>query len=121
MNIIRVATDGWNFEEEGGGFFTPFGGNVLNDIHPAQGTLFEHFDADDVERRFAAMQAFGLNVLRQPLGINQVFDARQGLKAEGMRHWQRFIALAEQYGVRVMPVGGYLGFERLVRCRVARG
>ncbi len=109
MNIIRVATDGWNFQEEGGGFFTPFGGNVLNDVHPAQGTLFDHFDAEDVERRFAAMQAFGLNVLRQPLGINHVFDAQHGLKAEGMRHWQRFIALAAQYGVRVMPVGGYLG------------
>lgn len=109
MQLIRVATDGWNFVEEGGGYFTPFGGNILNDIHPAQGTLFDHFDADDVERRFAAMQAFGLNMVRQPIGVNHVFDAQSGLKAEGMRHWRRFIELAEQYGVRLMPVGGYLG------------
>jgi len=109
MKLIHVATDGWNFQEEGGSFFTPFGGNILNDVHPGQGTLFDHFVADDVERRFAAMQTFGLNTLRQPIGVNHVYDAGTGLKAEGMRNWTCFISLAEQYGVRVMPVGGYLG------------
>jgi hypothetical protein len=109
MHRIRVATDGWNFEDEAGAPFTPFGGNVLNDVHPVKGTLFDRFDADDVERRFAAMQSIGLNTLRQPIGVNHVFDAATGLKADGMRHWETFIGLAERYGVRLMPVGGYLG------------
>lgn len=109
MQLIHVAPDRWNFIEDGGGYFLPLGGNVLNDQHPAQGTLFDHFDADDVERRLAAMQAIGLNVLRQPIGVNHVFTPFTGLLAEGMRHWERFLALAEQYGVRVMPVGGYVG------------
>ncbi|MHB0934807.1 MAG: beta-galactosidase [Armatimonadota bacterium] len=109
MKLIHVAPDRWNFEDEDGVFFTPFGANVLTPQHPVQGTLFDHFDADDVERRFAAMQAFGLNTLRQPIGVNTVFDPRTGLKVEGMRHWHRFMELAEQCDVRLIPVGGYLG------------
>ena len=109
MKLLRVAADHWNFIDEDGLFFTPFGGNVLNDVHPGQGTLFDCFDADDVERRFAVMQEYGLNMLRQPIGVNHLFDIRSGLKADGMRQWQTFIALAERYGVRLMPVGGYLG------------
>jgi len=109
MHLLRVATDQWNFEDEHGQYFTPFGGNVLNDLHPAQGTLFARFDVDDVERRFAAMQAYGVNTLRQPIGVNHVFASTTGLKAEGMRNWERFLELAVHYDVRLMPVGGYLG------------
>ena len=46
MKPIRIAADRWNFEYAGTGeFFTPLGGNMLNDQHPGQGTLFERFDA----------------------------------------------------------------------------
>lgn len=109
MHLIHVAPDGWNFLDEAGQYFTPFGGNILNDEHPGDGVLFSHFDADDVERRFARMQEYGLNCLRQPLGVNQVYRAGEGLLAEGMRNWHTFISLAERYGVRLMPVGGYPG------------
>jgi hypothetical protein len=109
MRLIHVAPDRWNFQEDGGAFFTPFGGNILNDVHPVHGTLFDHFDAEDCTRRFAAMQACGLNVLRQPIGVNHVYAPGQGLLAEGMRQWEAFLTLAAAHGVRVMPVGGYLG------------
>lgn len=109
MKLVHVAPDRWNFQDEDGQFVVPFGGNMLNDEHPGEGTLFAHFDADDCEHRFAAMQSVGLNCLRQAIGVNQVYDVRTGLKAEGMRNWETFIALAEQYGIRLMPVGGYLG------------
>lgn len=109
MQRIRVAGDRWNFELADGTAFTPFGANVLNDMHPGQGNLFQDFDAADVERRFAAMEAVGLNVLRQPIGVNEVYDPKRGLKARGMRNWRRFAELAERHGVWLMPVGGYLG------------
>lgn len=109
MQLVRVAADRWNFQDEDGHYIFPLGGNMLNDEHPGAGTLFSHFDVDDCERRFAAMQGIGLNCLRQAIGVNEVYDVQTGLKAEGMRNWQRFIALAEQYGIRLMPVGGYLG------------
>lgn len=105
---VRVATDGWNFETYDGTPIVPLGGNVLNDVHPGQGTLFQRFDAEDVERRFAAMAEVGLNCLRQPIGTNEVFDYDKGeLIPEGIDHWERFLELAERYGVYLMPVGGY--------------
>ncbi len=45
MKTVRVAADRWNFETADGAFVTPLGGNMLNDEHPGQGTLFDDFDA----------------------------------------------------------------------------
>ena len=87
----------------------PLGGNILNDQHPGQGTLFQKFDADDCDRRFGVMADLGLNCLRQAIGVNQVYDPAKGLKAEGLKNWDKFIALAEKHGVYLMPVGGYIG------------
>lgn len=110
MRRVRVAGDRWNFElEESGEFITPLGGNILDDQHPAQGTLFRHFDAQDCERRFHVMAELGLNCLRQAIGVNEVFDPKMGLKAEGLKNWDTFIGLAEKHGIYLMPVGGYLG------------
>ncbi len=109
MKAVRVAVDRWNFETSDGQFITPLGGNMLDDQHPGQGTLFQHFDAADCDRRFGIMAELGLNCVRQAIGVNQVFDPINGLKAEGMKHWDIFIGLAEKHGVYLMPVGGYLG------------
>lgn len=88
---------------------TPVGGNMLNDQHPVQGTLFQRFDAGDCDRRLGLMADLGLNCLRQAIGVNEVFDPAAGLKAEGLRNWDTFIGLAEKHGIYLMPVGGYLG------------
>ncbi|MDP6381009.1 MAG: beta-galactosidase, partial [Phycisphaerae bacterium] len=110
MERVRVAPDRWNFQlADSGKFVSPIGANILNDQHPGSGTLFDHFDVDDCERRFAAMAEIGLNCLRQAIGTNNVFDPKTGLKAEGLKNWDTFIALAEKYGVYLMPVGGYIG------------
>jgi hypothetical protein len=109
MKPVRVAADRWNFETADGTPITPLGGNILNDQHPGQGTLFQNFDADDVDRRLGLMAEIGLNCLRQAIGVNEVFDAQSGLKAEGMKNWDTFIRLAEKHGIYLMPVGGYLG------------
>lgn len=110
MEKVRVAKDRWNFELEGSGrFISPIGGNILNDEHPGQGTLFDHFDAADCDRRLGIMADLGLNCLRQAIGVNRVFDPRTGLKADGMKHWDVFISLAEKHGIYLMPVGGYIG------------
>jgi hypothetical protein len=110
MKRVRVASDGWNFELEGSGEpVTPVGGNILDGLHPGQGTLFQRFDAADCDRRLGAMAELGLNCLRQAIGVNEVFDPGSGLKAAGMRNWDAFIRLAEKRGIWLMPVGGYLG------------
>jgi hypothetical protein len=110
MKRVRVAADRWNFELDGTGeFISPIGGNILNDEHPVQGTLFRHFDARDCDRRFGLMAELGLNCLRQAIGVNEVFDPKSGLKAQGLNNWDTFIGLAEKHGVYLMPVGGYLG------------
>jgi len=109
MKNVRVAADRWNFETSDGEFITPLGGNILNDQHPAQGTLFQEFNADDVDRRLGIMAEQGLNCVRQAIGVNQVFDPETGLKAEGMKNWDTFIGLAEKHGIYLMPVGGYIG------------
>ena len=110
MKRVRVAADHWNFELEGSGdFITPLGGNMLNDKHPAQGTLFQHFEAADCDCRFGLMADLGLNCLRQAIGVNEVFDPATGLKAQGLKNWDVFMDLAEKHGVYLMPVGGYLG------------
>ena len=90
-------------------YITPVGGNMLNDQHPSQGTLFQNYDKQDVERRFAAMQGLDLNCLRQAIGVNEVFDPTTCLRADGMHHWGHSIQTAEKYGVYLMPVGGYIG------------
>jgi hypothetical protein len=109
MKPVRVAADRWNFETAPGEYISPIGGNVLNDQHPVTGTLFDAFDADDVDRRLGAMAGVGLNCLRQPIGVNTVFDPATGLKADGLRNWDTFIGLCEKHGVYLMPVGGYVG------------
>jgi hypothetical protein len=107
---VRVAADRWNFERESTGeFISPIGGNMLNDEHPGQGTLFRHFDAADCDRQFSIMAEIGLNCLRQAIGVNEVFDPKTGLKAQGLKNWDTFIGLAEKHGVYLMPVGGYIG------------
>lgn len=55
------------------------------------------------------MADLGLNCLRQAIGVNEVYDARQGLKAQGLKNWDIFIGMAEKHGIYLMPVGGYLG------------
>lgn len=110
MNRVTIAADRWNFQLEGSGrYITPLGGNMLNDEHPAGGTLFRRFDAADCDRRFGRMAELGLNCLRQAVGINEVFSAETGLRAEGLKNWDTFIGLAEKHGVYLMPVGGYVG------------
>jgi hypothetical protein len=110
MRRIRIAADRWNFElEETGEFVTPLGGNILDDQHPAVGTLFQKFDEEDCNRRFGTMAELGLNCLRQAIGVNEVFDPKAGLKCEGLKNWDTFIGLAEKHGVYLMPVGGYVG------------
>ena len=110
MQRVRVAADRWNFELAGSGeAIVPLGGNILNDQHPAQGTLFDQFNAADVDRRLAIMRDGGLNCLRQAIGVNRLFDPARGLKADGLRNWDTFIALAEKRGIYLMPVGGYIG------------
>jgi len=109
LKPVSVSTDGWNFVTSDGSYVSPIGGNMLNDQHPGQGTLFDEFDLADVEKRFAAMQELGLNCLRQAIGVNRVFDPKTGLKAEGMKNWDAFIECADKHGVYLMPVGGYVG------------
>ena len=110
MKTVRVAADRWNFELDGTGeFITPIGGNMLNDQHPGQGTLFDNFDAADCDRRFGIMAQSGLNCLRQAIGVNHVFDPQTGLKAVGLKNWDTFIGMAEKHGVYLMAVGGYIG------------
>jgi len=109
MKPVRVSPDRWNFETSDGAFITPLGGNLLNDQHPAQGTLFQEFDAADCDRRFGIMADLGLNCVRQAIGVNEVFDPATGLKAAGMKNWDTFIGLAEKHGIYLMPVGGYIG------------
>jgi hypothetical protein len=111
MRRIRVAPDRWNFELEGsnGEFISPLGGNILDDQHPGEGTLFQHFVEEDCDRRLGLMADLGLNCLRQAIGVNEVFDAEAGLKAEGLKNWDAFIDLAVKHGIYLMPVGGYLG------------
>ena len=109
MKPVRVAADRWNFETAPGEYIVPLGGNILNHQHPAQGTLFDHFDKDDCDRRFGIMADIGLNCLRQAIGVNAVFDVATGLKHQGLKNWDTFIALAEKHGIYLMPVGGYIG------------
>ena len=110
MKRICVAPDGWNFELEGTGeSVTPLGGNILDERHPGQGTLFQRFDAADCDRRLGLMAELGLNCLRQAIGVNEVFDLACGLKPAGLKNWDTFIGLAEKHGIWLMPVGGYLG------------
>lgn len=109
MQSVRVAADRWNFETAPGQYISPIGGNILNDQHPDRGTLFQHFDAADCDRRLGLMASLGLNCLRQAIGVNEVFDPQSGLKAQGLKNWDTFIGLAEKHGIYLMPVGGYVG------------
>ena len=105
MRRIRVAADRWNFELEGSGgeFITPLGGNILSDQHPGEGTLFQNFNEKDCDRRLGLMAELGLNCLRQAIGVNEVFEPKKGLKAEGLKHWDTFMSLAEKHGIYLMP------------------
>ena len=110
MRRVHVDSDHWNFTLEGTGeTISPIGGNIVNDQHPGQGTVFDRWNAADVDRRLGLMAELGMNCLRQAIGINRVFDARTGLKAEGLRNWDAFLGLCERHGIYVMAVGGYPG------------
>ena len=109
MKPVSVAPDRWNFQTSDGEFISPLGGNILNDVHPALGTLFTNFDARECDWRLGLMSELGLNCLRQAIGVNEVFDPQVGLKKDGLKNWDTFIALCEKHGIYLMPVGGYIG------------
>jgi hypothetical protein len=68
MRRIRIAADRWNFELEGGNgeFISPLGGNILDDQHPGEGTLFENFVEKDCDRRLGLMADLGIYL--RPVG-----------------------------------------------------
>lgn len=111
MKPVSVAPDRWNFITSDGVYVTPLGGNILDDIHPGQGTFFQNFDAADCDRRLGLMADLGLNCLRQAIGVNEVFDPVAGLRSAGMKNWDAFIFLAEKHGIYLMPVGGVSWWE----------
>lgn len=110
LKAVHVSSDRWNFQTiPDGAPISPIGGNILNEEHPGVGTLFTHFDEQEIDFRLGRMAEIGLNCLRQALGINQVYHPDTGLKAEGMKNWDRLLELADKHGIYLMPVGGYIG------------
>ena len=102
---IRVAADGLCLERPDGTPFLPFG---VNYFWPGTGwapKIWKRFDPVQVEQDFRRMKQLGVNCVRVFLSYGSFFREPDRLDAKGLRKFDRFLAIAEKYGIYVHPTG----------------
>lgn len=108
MGFIRVAQNGWNFEDAATGApFVPIGTNYCAVIDKTGFPLFgidEHTEADGVaeaRRAFARLADLGLNVVRTWLEPDIFFPVGRRLDPAAAGKLDALIVAAREHGIRL--------------------
>ncbi|MDG3003606.1 beta-galactosidase [Paludisphaera mucosa] len=105
MARVQVAVGKSAFVTSGGEPFTPFG---LTYFRPETGwapQVWKTFDPDATRADFMRMKAMGVNVVRVFLTLGSFLPERGRIDPEALAKLDRFLAIAEEAGIRVHPTG----------------
>ena len=102
---IRVAQNGQGFETSEGRPFVPFG---VNYFRPGTGwapQLWKTFDETAFRADFSLMKEAGVNCVRVFLTYGSFMNEKGKVDPEGLRKFDLFLNIAEEYGIYVHPTG----------------
>lgn len=102
---IRVDAARGCFLTEDGRPFVPFG---VNYFRPGTGwapQVWKRFDAEAVREDFRRMKEYGVNCVRVFLTYDSFYREPGKLELFGLERWEKFLEIAEQFGIYVHPTG----------------
>jgi hypothetical protein len=102
---IRIAAGGRTFVTEAGKPFVPMG---VNYYRPGTGwapQVWKQFDAGATGRDFARLRELGANCARVFISFGSFYAKPGALDEEGLKKFDRFLAMAEEAGLYVHPTG----------------
>ena len=102
---IRVAADHRGFVADDGTPFVPWG---VTYYHPGTGwapQVWKQFNAETTQRDFVRMKDLGVNCVHVFLSYGSFFMDSDGLMAEGLEKFDKFLAIAEAARIYVHPTG----------------
>jgi len=102
---ILIAEDGRSFKTEDGKPYVPFG---VNYFRPGTGwapQIWRTFDETAFREDFALMQEIGVNCVRVFLTYGSFLTEKGKVDPEGLAKFDKFLAIAEDYGIYVHPTG----------------
>ncbi len=101
---VRVSADGSGFVV-GGMPWYPFGCNYFDPHVGWPPKLWQQFDAEKVESHFRVMRGLGVNVVRVFLTAQSFFPAPPNLDPSALQKFDKMLAIARRYGIRLHPTG----------------
>ncbi len=105
-NFIRVAEDGWTFEESLSGTpFIPAGCNYYNADTGWPPRLWSRFDTTALKRDFARMREVGINAIRVWLQWSPFMPERGKLSSRALDQLSALLLMAKGSGIRVNLTG----------------
>lgn len=102
--FVRVAADGRTFTVNGK-VWHPFGCNYFDPHVGWAPKLWQKFDAEEIEKHFRIMRDLGVNVVRVFLTAQSFYPKPPKLDPEGLKKFDKLLAIARRYGIRVHPTG----------------
>jgi len=101
---VRISEDRRGFAV-GGVPWYPFGCNYFDPYVGWPPKLWQRFDAEKVESHFRVMRGLGVKVVRVFLTAQSFFPEPPDLQKDGLEKFDRMLAIARRYGIRVHPTG----------------
>ena len=116
QGFVRIAPDGRGFAVDGKPWH-PFGCNYFDPHVGWAPKLWQRFDAEKVESHFRIMRDLGVNVVRVFLTAQSFFPEPPNLEPAALEKFDRMLAIARRYGIRLHPTGpdhweGYPAWRR---------
>ena len=105
LQKVMIAEDGRSFKTEDGKPFVPFG---VNYFRPGMGwapQLWKKFDEAAFREDFALMKEAGVNCVRVFLSYGSFLTEKGRIDPEGLSKFDKFLEIAEDYGIYVHPTG----------------
>ena len=102
---ILIAEDGRSFKTDTGEPFVPFG---VNYFRPGTGwapQLWKTFDETVFREDFALMRKTGVNCVRVFLTYGSFLTEKGKIDPEGLAKFDKFLEIAEDFGIYVHPTG----------------
>jgi hypothetical protein len=102
---VTVAKDGHIFTSSDGKAFRPFG---VTYYRPGTGwapQVWKQFDPEITRKDFKRMKDLGVNCVRVFLSYQSFYSDPGLLRPEGLRKFDEFLTIAEEFGIYVHPTG----------------
>lgn len=105
-NFVRIASDGWHFEESAeGNAFVPIGCNYFPQNIGWAPKVWTQFNQDDYKRDFPIIRDMGMNVVRIFLSLKPFMPEVKTVCEERLKDCERLLDIAADNDIRVIFSG----------------